>query len=186
MKKNLEKLKNIFKSKKSDSNNENVSSKKSFLKNKILYLVLIVIVIIAIPIAVITNNKHEEKLKKLYLEYPQLDPEYKGSYDKSSGKVKEVPLLEHKSEKIDNCIFSDVMFSYSPSNSSFSGKFTSLDDDITGTVYIEFVLYDKNKNVVKKFHNRLLNVKKGEPQIVLAEYHQEINNVDSVDIKVRR
>lgn len=88
--------------------------------------------------------------------------------------------------KIDNCIFSDLKFTYSPSNSSFSGRFTSHNDKITGTVHINFILYDKNKNVVKEFYNELKNVKKGKEEIVLAEYLETIDNVDSIDISIEK
>lgn len=146
------------------------------------YLIVIGIVIIAIVIAIITTSNKQEKTYS----NPQLDPNYKGFYDESSGKVKIIKFFDGKDYVIDDCVFSELKFTYSPSNSSFTGWFTSNNDNITGIVHIDFALYDKNKKVVKKFYNELKNVEKGQKKEILAEYLETIDNVDSVNKKIEK
>ena len=157
---------------------KNTKSKiKNNLKTNWKKYSILGVVIIAIIIAITTLPRDNN---------PQLDPDYKGFYDESSGKVKVVKFFNGKDYKIDNCVFSNLQFSYSPSNSSFSGKFVSNNDKITGTVHIDFVLYDKDKKIIKSFHNDLKDVKNGEENIVLAEYFEEIDNVDSLSIRIQK
>ena len=115
---------------------------------------------------------------------PQLDPNYKGVYDESSGKLKVTELFEGKTVMIDDCTFSDLKFSSSPNSSSFYGKFVSNNSSKVGKVNIKFILYDKDKKIVKEFYNHLKDVKAGNETVVYGQWSENIDNVEYLDIIV--
>ena len=151
-----------------------------FVKNNFKMFLIIGIVIIAIIIAIITTSNKKE------LPNPQLDPNYNGLYDESSGKLKVKRFFNGKDYVIDNCRFFELKFVSSPTSSMFSGRFISNNDKITGIVLIDFILYDKDKKVVERFSNKLRNVKKGDEYKVWSIYpERDINNVDSIKISIK-
>lgn len=169
--------------------------KKILEKNKKQFLILILCIIIVIFIVTLIifskkifhknydnieiNDNNFEEIKN-----PQLDPNYEGYYDQSSGLLKTVDLFDGKDITINDCVFSNLKFSSSPRNSSFSGLFKSNNDKIVGTVVINIKLLDSEKNVIKDFENKLFNVNKGEEYIILGEYNEDLSNVTDVEITI--
>lgn len=159
--------------------------KKINIKDKKwIYILVVVIVILIVVLYLVLNHTKKNTVNNNPSTNPQLNPNYKGFYDDTSGLLKTNYLNGKRTKKIDNCKFYDLRVSSSPRNSSFDATFESNNDKIVGTVKITFKLYDSKKNLIKEFYNILLNVKKGEKRIILAEFYEEIKNVNSVEIKI--
>ena len=167
-------------------NNRNNSKKRliEIVKKNWKMFSIIGVLVIAIIIAITTVPPKKTAIPETPIE--TIEANYKGSYTKSSGEIKIIKFFDGKKVKINNCVFSNLNLTSSSSSSSFSGRFVSNNDKITGTVHIEFFLYDKNKKIIKSFYNDLKDVKKGEENIVLAEYFEEIDNVDSLSIRIQK
>ena len=167
-------------------NNKKNSKKRlvKIIKNNWKMFSIIGVVVIAIIIAIATVPPKETETPETPIE--TIEANYKGSYTKSNGELKTIKFYNGKKVKINDCVFSNLDLTYSTVHSSFSGKFISYNDKITGTVRIEFFLYDKDKKIVKSFSNDLKDVKKGEERVVLAEYYERIDNVDSLSIRIQK
>ena len=152
---------------------------------KMFSIIGVLAIAIIIAIATVPPKKTETPKKPLEAEEVK-EVNYKGSYTKSNGELKTIKFYNGKKVKINDCVFSNLDLTYSTVHSSFSGKFISYNDKITGTVRIEFFLYDKDKKIVKSFSNDLKDVKKGEERVVLAEYYEKIDNVDSLSIRIQK
>ena len=157
-------------------------------KNKKLWLLIIPIICIALIVisylCLFKSNKPESNSKFNSIDNPQLDPNYNGIYDESSDLVKGIEFFNGEDKIIDNCVFSKLRFVSSPNMSSFYGKFTSNNDDITGSVNIKFTLYDADGNVIRSLENHLKNVEKGKEEVVYGQYFENVENVKSLGISI--